>query len=100
MNVRFELEQVSDFVGMRSRRAGKWSGDRVTPALLNRLEAQIPNLIKGADLIAGTSTVGIVALDRPAGRGAELGLTAAYASGGLWVCTQRSAGGLHDFQLP
>jgi patatin-like phospholipase/acyl hydrolase len=34
----------------------------VTLALLKRLEAEVPNLIKGADLIAGTSTGGIIAL--------------------------------------
>jgi len=39
----------------------------VTLAILKRLEAQIPSLIQGADLIAGTSTGGIIALGLAAG---------------------------------
>lgn len=39
----------------------------VTLALLKRLEAKIPNLITGADLFAGTSTGGIIALGLAAG---------------------------------
>src|SRR5258707_14330654 len=40
----------------------------VTLAILKRLEAQIPNLIKDADLLAGTSTGGIIALGLAAGK--------------------------------
>ena len=39
----------------------------VTLALLKRLEAQIPSLVREADLIAGTSTGGIIALGLAAG---------------------------------
>src|ERR1039458_6358290 len=43
----------------------------VTLAILKRLEAQIPNLIKGADLLAGTSTGGIIALGLAAGKSVD-----------------------------
>jgi alpha-tubulin suppressor-like RCC1 family protein len=43
----------------------------VTLALLKRLESQIPNLIKGADLLAGTSTGGIIALGLAAGKSVD-----------------------------
>jgi patatin-like phospholipase/acyl hydrolase len=43
----------------------------VTLAILKRLEAQIPNLVKGADLLAGTSTGGIIALGLAAGKSVD-----------------------------
>lgn len=43
----------------------------VTLAILKRLEAQIPNLINGADLLAGTSTGGIIALGLAAGKSVD-----------------------------
>lgn len=43
----------------------------VTLALLKRLEAQVPTLIRNADLLAGTSTGGIIALGLAAGKSVE-----------------------------
>lgn len=43
----------------------------VTLAILKRLEAAIPNLISGADLLAGTSTGGIIALGLAAGKSVD-----------------------------
>ena len=43
----------------------------VTLAMLKRLEAQSPNLIQNANLLAGTSTGGIIALGLAAGRSVD-----------------------------
>jgi patatin-like phospholipase/acyl hydrolase len=43
----------------------------VTLAILKRLEAQIPSLIQRADLLAGTSTGGVIALGLAAGKSAD-----------------------------
>src|SRR5437867_8441668 len=43
----------------------------LTLAILKRLEAEIPNLIRGADLLAGTSTGGIIALGLAAGKSVD-----------------------------
>ncbi len=43
----------------------------VTLALLKRIEAQVPALIRNADLIAGTSTGGIIALGLAAGKSVD-----------------------------
>ena len=43
----------------------------VTLAILKRLETQIPNLIKNADLLTGTSTGGIIALGLAAGKSVD-----------------------------
>jgi patatin-like phospholipase/acyl hydrolase len=43
----------------------------VTLAILKRLEAQIPSLIRDADLLAGTSTGGIIALGLAAGKSVD-----------------------------
>jgi patatin-like phospholipase/acyl hydrolase len=43
----------------------------VTLAILKRLEAQIPNFIKNANLLAGTSTGGIIALGLAAGKSVD-----------------------------
>ena len=56
----------------------------VTLALLKRLEAQVPNLIKGADLLAGTSTGGIIALGLAAGKSVDE-LIALYLDNGKQI---------------
>jgi len=43
----------------------------VTLAILKRLEVQIPNLVNSADLLAGTSTGGIIALGLAAGKSVD-----------------------------
>lgn len=43
----------------------------VTLAILKRLEAQVPGLIQNADLLAGTSTGGIIALGLAAGKSVD-----------------------------
>ena len=43
----------------------------VTLALLKRIEAQVPTLIHNADLIAGTSTGGIIVLGLAAGKSVD-----------------------------
>jgi patatin-like phospholipase/acyl hydrolase len=43
----------------------------VTLAILKRLESQVPNLLQDADLIAGTSTGGIIALGLAAGKSVD-----------------------------
>jgi len=71
----------------------------VTLALLKRLEAQIPNLIKGADLLAGTSTGGIIALGLAAGKSVDE-MIALYRDNGAaifdesWLDDIRDLGGL------
>jgi patatin-like phospholipase/acyl hydrolase len=71
----------------------------VTLALLKRLEAQVPNLIKGADLLAGTSTGGIIALGLAAGKSVD-DLIALYRDNGKkifdtsWLHNIRDVGGV------
>jgi patatin-like phospholipase/acyl hydrolase len=71
----------------------------VTLALLKRLESQIPNLIKGADLLAGTSTGGIIALGLAAGKSVDE-MIALYRDNGSkifddsWWDDLRDLGGL------
>jgi len=71
----------------------------VTLALLKRLETQIPNLIKGADLLAGTSTGGIIALGLAAGKSVD-DMIALYQNNGKdifdesWFNNIRDLGGL------
>ena len=71
----------------------------VTLALLKRLESQIPNLIKGADLLAGTSTGGIIALGLAAGKSVDE-MIALYGNNGSkifddsWWDDLRDLGGL------
>jgi len=71
----------------------------VTLCILKRLEDQIPNLIKGADLLAGTSTGGIIALGLAAGKSVE-DLIALYSNNGenifdaSWLRNIRDLGGL------
>jgi patatin-like phospholipase/acyl hydrolase len=71
----------------------------VTLALLKRLEAQIPNLIKGADLLAGTSTGGIIALGLAAGKSVDE-MISLYQDNGKdifdesWLDDIRDLGGL------
>src|ERR1041385_6823141 len=43
----------------------------VTLAILKRLEGQVPTIIKNADLLAGTSTGGIIALGLAAGKSVD-----------------------------
>jgi uncharacterized protein len=50
-------------------------------AILKRLEAKVPNLIKSADLLAGTSTGGIIALGLAAGKSVDE-MIALYANNG------------------
>jgi len=71
----------------------------VTLAILKRLEAQIPNLIQGADMIAGTSTGGIIALGLAAGKSVDE-MIALYRDNGKkifddsWWDDIRDVGGL------
>lgn len=71
----------------------------VTLALLKRLETQIPNLIRGADLLAGTSTGGIIALGLAAGKSVDE-LISLYLDNGKkifddsWFDDLRDLGGL------
>ena len=71
----------------------------VTLAMLKRLEAEIPNLIRGADLLAGTSTGGIIALGLAAGKSVDE-LLALYRDHGkdifdeTWLDDIRDLGGL------
>lgn len=71
----------------------------VTLAILKRLETQVPNLIKGADLLAGTSTGGIIALGLAAGKSVDE-LLALYRDKGKdifddsWFDDIRDLGGL------
>src|SRR5438093_10058800 len=71
----------------------------VTLALLKRLEAEIPNLIRGADLLAGTSTGGIIALGLAAGKSVDE-LISLYKDNGerifddSWFDNLRDLGGL------
>jgi len=71
----------------------------VTLALLKRLETQIPNLIKSADLLAGTSTGGIIALGLAAGKSVD-DLIALYQNNGKkifddsWLNNIRNVDGL------
>jgi patatin-like phospholipase/acyl hydrolase len=71
----------------------------VTLALLKRLESQVPNLIKGADLLAGTSTGGIIALGLAAGKSVD-DMMALYQNNGQaifdesWLDDIRDVGGL------
>src|SRR5208283_302606 len=63
------------------------------------LETEIPNLIKGADLLAGTSTGGIIALGLAAGRSVDE-MMALYKDNGeqifdeTWFDDLRDLGGL------
>ncbi|HUA67221.1 MAG TPA: patatin-like phospholipase family protein, partial [Candidatus Saccharimonadales bacterium] len=71
----------------------------VTLAILKRLETQVPNLIQGADLLAGTSTGGIIALGLAAGESVD-DLIALYRDDGKdifddsWLDDIRDLGGL------
>jgi len=71
----------------------------VTLALLKRLEEQIPNLITKADLLAGTSTGGIIALGLAAGKSVD-DLISLYRDNGQaifdesWWDDIREVGGL------
>ena len=71
----------------------------VTLAILKRLETQIPNLIQGADLLAGTSTGGIIALGLAAGKSVDEMITL-YRDNGKeifddsWLDDIRDLGGL------
>ena len=71
----------------------------VTLAILKRLEAQIPNLIQKADLLAGTSTGGIIALGLAGGKTVDE-LIALYRDNGeaifdeSWFDDIRDLGGL------
>ena len=71
----------------------------VTLALLKRLEAQIPGLIKNADLLAGTSTGGIIALGLAAGKSVD-DMIALYRDNGkkifddTWLDDMRDIGGV------
>jgi patatin-like phospholipase/acyl hydrolase len=71
----------------------------VTLALLKRLEAEVPTLLGNADLLAGTSTGGIIALGLAAGKSVE-DLTALYKNNGGQIFDDsflrdiRDAGGL------
>ncbi len=71
----------------------------VTLAILKRLEAQIPGLIQGADLIAGTSTGGIIALGLAAGKSVDE-MIALYRDNGKdifddsWFDNIRDLGGI------
>jgi patatin-like phospholipase/acyl hydrolase len=71
----------------------------VTLAILKRLEAKIPNLIKDADLLAGTSTGGIIALGLAAGKSVDE-MIALYQNNGKaifddsWLKDIRDVGGL------
>lgn len=71
----------------------------VTLAILKRLEAQVPNLINGADLLAGTSTGGIIALGLAAGKSVDE-LIALYQDNGgkifddSWFDDIRDIGGI------
>jgi patatin-like phospholipase/acyl hydrolase len=71
----------------------------VTLAILKRLEAQIPNLVRGADLLAGTSTGGIIALGLAAGKSVDE-MIALYRDNGKeifddsWFDNLRDIGGI------
>lgn len=71
----------------------------VTLALLKRLETQVPGLIGNADLLAGTSTGGIIALGLAAGKSVD-DMTALYRDNGgqifddSWLRDIRDVGGL------
>ena len=71
----------------------------VTLGVLKRLEAQIPNLIAGADLLAGTSTGGIIALGLAAGKSVDE-MIALYRDNGKeifddsWFDNLRDLGGI------
>ena len=71
----------------------------VTLAILKRLEAQIPNLIQRANLLAGTSTGGIIALGLAAGKSVDE-LISLYRDNGerifddSWFDDLRDIGGL------
>jgi patatin-like phospholipase/acyl hydrolase len=71
----------------------------VTLALLKRLEAQAPSLIRNADLLAGTSTGGIIALGLAAGKSVDE-MIALYQDNGKdifddsWFDDIRDLGGL------
>jgi len=71
----------------------------VTLAMLKRLEAAVPNLIKGADLFAGTSTGGIIALGLAAGKSVDE-MIALYRDNGKkifddsWLDDIRDIGGI------
>lgn len=71
----------------------------VTLAILKRLEATVPNLIANVDLLAGTSTGGIIALGLAAGKSVDE-LTALYVDNGKdifddsWFDNIRDLGGL------
>ena len=67
----------------------------VTLALLKRLETQIPNLIKGADLLAGTSTGGIIALGLAAGKSVDE-MIALYRDNGAKIFDDSSWDDLRD----
>src|SRR5213079_261368 len=71
----------------------------VTLAILKRLEAQIPNLIKRADLLAGTSTGGIIALGLAAGKSVDELISLYQDNGGKifddsWFDDIRDIGGI------
>ena len=71
----------------------------VTLAMLKRLETQVPKLIANADLIAGTSTGGIIALGLAAGESVD-DMIALYQKNGekifdeSWFNNIRDVGGL------
>ncbi|HZI32432.1 MAG TPA: patatin-like phospholipase family protein, partial [Candidatus Binatia bacterium] len=71
----------------------------VTLAMLKRLEAQVPNLIANADMLAGTSTGGIIALGLAAGKSVD-DLISLYRDNGKdifddsWLDDLRDLGGI------
>jgi patatin-like phospholipase/acyl hydrolase len=71
----------------------------VTLALLKKLEARVPSLIRDADLLAGTSTGGIIALGLAAGMSVD-DLISLYRDQGKlifaasWLDSVRNLGGL------